>query len=67
MSIKEKTLSEIENKIQSIEDTIAEKGIGSSYLSKAERIQRDVNLGLFLGGATALLGVSAWLAFKSND
>lgn len=66
MSIKEKTLQELESKIEEIEGVIHEKGIGSSYLSKAERIQRDVNLGLILGGATALLGVGAWMMLKDN-
>jgi hypothetical protein len=66
MSIKEKTLQELENKIEEIEGVIHEKGFGSSYLSKAEKIQRDVNLGLILGGATALLGVSAWMIMRDN-
>lgn len=34
MSIKEKTLNEIENRIESIEDAISENGIGSGYLKK---------------------------------
>lgn len=66
MNIKDKTIKELENKIEEIESVIHEKGLGSSYLSKAERIQRDVNLGLILGGATALLGVGAWLLLKED-
>ncbi len=47
-----------------LEKLIAEKGIGSDYLSRAERIQRDVNLALLLGSATVLLGLTAWTIYK---
>lgn len=47
-----------------LEKLIAEKGIGSDYLSRAERIQRDVNLALLLGSATVLLGITAWTIYK---
>ncbi|WP_322570791.1 hypothetical protein [Rhodohalobacter sp.] len=40
--------------------------MGSSYLSKAERIQRDINLALILGGAAALVGTAAWTLMKSR-
>ena len=68
MSIKEKTLEELEGKLDEIEDVIAEKGIGSSYLEKAKRVQRDVNLGLMLGGVATALGLTAWavLAGRNN-
>ncbi|MEX2604596.1 MAG: hypothetical protein WD361_10340 [Gracilimonas sp.] len=64
MSLKEKTRKELETRIEELERTIAKKGVGSSYLSKAERIQRDVNLVLILGGVTALLGATAWSIYK---
>jgi len=47
-----------------LEKLIAEKGIGSDYLSRAERIQRDVNLALLLTSATVLLGLTAWTIYK---
>lgn len=57
MDLKEKSRNELEQ-------IIAEKGIGSNYLSRAERIQRDVNLALMLGAATALLGLTAFTLYK---
>lgn len=57
MNLKDKSREELEQ-------IIAEKGIGSDYLSKAERIQRDVNLALMLGAATAFLGLTAFTLYK---
>ncbi|MAL17850.1 MAG: hypothetical protein CL670_13320 [Balneola sp.] len=67
MSLKNKTKKELQNRINELEGIIAKKGVGSDYLSKAERIQRDLNLALILGGAAALVGVTAWTLFSSTD
>lgn len=67
MSLKEKTIEELENKIERIERVIAKKGIGSDYLSKAEKIQRNLNLALFFGGITLVTGLTAWALLSSND
>jgi hypothetical protein len=64
MSLKNRTQKELEAKIAEIESLIAKKGVGSDYLSKAERVQRDLNLALIMGGAAAVLGVTAWSIFK---
>lgn len=64
MDLKKRSREEIEERIEELEDLIAKNGVGSNYLSKAERIQRDVNLALILGGVTALLGVTAWSLYK---
>ncbi|MCH2449032.1 MAG: hypothetical protein MK198_02685 [Gracilimonas sp.] len=64
MNLKKKTQEELQNKIKEIEDLIAEKGVGSDYLSKAERVQRDLNLALILGGTAAVLGATAWAIYK---
>lgn len=42
-----------------VEKLIAEKGIGSGQLARAERIQRDVNIAVMLGSTAVLLGVTA--------
>ncbi len=47
-----------------LEDLIADKGIGSGYLKRAERIQRDVNLAILLGSAAILLGATALTIYK---
>lgn len=64
MAFKEKTRKELEEKIEQLENLIAKKGIGSDYLNRAERIQRDVNLALILGATTAVLGITAWTIYK---
>lgn len=64
MSLKNKTQKELEAKIEEMERFIAKKGVGSDYLSKAERVQRDLNLALILGGTAAVLGATAWAVYK---
>lgn len=64
MDLKKRSREEIEERIEELEDLIAKNGVGSNYLSKAERIQRDVNLALILGGVTAFLGITVWSVYK---
>lgn len=66
MGIKDKTRQELEERVEELENIIARKGVGSSYLQKAERIQRDVNIALLLGATTAVLGLTAWAVYKSK-
>lgn len=64
MSIKEKTQKELEEKVEQLESLIAKKGVGSDYLNRAERVQRDINLALILGATTAVLGITAWTIYR---
>ena len=64
MDLTNKTRAELEDKVKKLENIIAKKGIGSKQLAKAERIQRDVNLALILGGVTVVLGLTAWTVYK---
>jgi len=64
MALKEKTRKELEEKVEQLESLIAKKGIGSDYLSRAERVQRDINLALILGTTTAVLGITAWTIYR---
>ncbi|REL37709.1 hypothetical protein DYD21_07965 [Rhodohalobacter sp. SW132] len=64
MSITEKTRKELEQRIEKIERLIAKKGVGSGYLGKAEKAQRDLNIGLLLGATTVAMGVTAYLVYK---
>lgn len=66
MGIKDKTRKELEERVRELENIIAHKGVGSSYLQKAERIQRDVNIALLLGATTAVVGLTAWAVYKSR-
>lgn len=64
MDLTNKTKTELEDKVRRLENVIAKKGVGSGYLSRAQRVQRDVNLALILGGITVALGVTAWSLYK---
>ena len=66
MNWKDRTREELVNKIDELEDIITEKGIGSDKLKKAKRAQRDINIGLMLGAATAIAGVVAWVMLDSE-
>lgn len=66
MDIKEKAKVELESRVQKIENFIADKGLGSSYLSRAKRVQRNINLAIVIGGAIALTGITIW-ALSDND
>ena len=66
MDIKEKAKAELETRIRKVEDLIAEKGVGSSYLSRAKRVQRNINLGIFVGGIVAIASLTAWALSKNN-
>lgn len=67
MGIKEKTRKELEERVSKLERIIAEKGIGSGYLSKAERVQRDLNLALFLGTTAIVTGLTIWSVYHFSD
>lgn len=64
MDLKNKTRAELEDKVRKLERLIATKGVGSKQLQSAERIQRDINLALILGGVTVVLGLTAWTVYK---
>lgn len=66
MSIKDKTREELEAKVKELEGIIARNGVGSEYVQKVERVQRDVNIALMLGAATTVLGLTAWAVYKSR-
>jgi len=60
MDIKQRTKEGLERRIEKTENYIEEKGIGSSYLSRAKTIQRNINLILALGAITTVAGLFAW-------
>jgi hypothetical protein len=64
MDLKNKTRAELEDRVKKLEKLISEKGVGSNYLSRAQRVQRDVNLALIFGGAAVVLGAAAWSLYK---
>ena len=67
MDIRDKTRRELEKRVDQLEDLIASKGVGSEYLQRAERAQRDLNLALMIGSATVMLGFAAWAIYSFRD
>lgn len=49
---------------EEMEKFIAEKGIGSGKLARAERIQRDINIAVLVGAAATILGITAYTIYK---
>ena len=67
MDLTKKAKHEIENRLSAIEDFIADRGVGSTYLTRAKKVQRNVNIALVLGGAITVVGLAAWLLSGSSD
>lgn len=67
MGIKEKSKKELEDRVNKLERLIAKKGIGSDYLGRAERVQRDLNLALFLGTTALVAGLTIWSIYHFSD
>ncbi len=67
MDITKKAKEEIENRLGNIENFIASKGVGSGYLNRAKKVQRNINLALVLGGAITVIGITAWILSSSEE
>ncbi len=65
--MKETTKDALERRVKELEGIIARKGVGADYVQRARRIQRDINIALMLGAATAVIGVAAWALLRSGD
>jgi hypothetical protein len=66
MDITKKAKEGLEQRIHDIEDFINEKGLGSGYLTKAKKAQRNVNIALVAVGALTIIGLAAW-ALSSDE
>ena len=67
MDITKKTKQELESRIQKVEQFIAEKGLGSSYLEEAKRVQRNINLGILMASVITLAGITVWVINRMQD
>ena len=67
MDVKEKARKELEDRVKKLENIIAKKGIGSEYLEKAERMQRNLNLALIIGSTAVVLGITAWSIYYFKE
>jgi hypothetical protein len=66
MKLKDRTREELEERIHELEDLIARKGIGSRYVQRIERLQRDLNIAVMVGAATTVLGLTAWVLYRAG-
>lgn len=58
---------EFESRLKRIEEFIADRGIGSSKLSKARKAQRNINLAVFLGSLVTVAGFAVWMLNGDRD
>lgn len=66
MDIKKRAKEELESRIEGIENFIAERGLGSTYLNRAKNVQRNVNLAIALGCVVTIAGITVWALSGSN-
>ena len=67
MDITKKAKEELESRMQKVEKFIAEKGVGSSYLEQAKRVQRNINLGILVASVITLAGITVWVINRMED
>jgi ribosome-associated translation inhibitor RaiA len=67
MDLTKKAKEELEERLEKIENFIAEKGLGSTYLKKAQKTQRDINLLLALGGVLTIAGLVLWMKVRDDN
>lgn len=60
MDITTKAKDELEHKIHDLEEFISKKGLGSAYLNRAKRVQRNVNVAIAVGSIITLAGITIW-------
>jgi CHASE3 domain sensor protein len=56
MSIVQNAQEELDKRIDKLENLIADRGLGSKQLKKAQTAQRNLNLAIFTGGLVAIAG-----------
>lgn len=67
MDIRERAREELESRIEGIENFIAERGLGSSYLSRAKKVQRNINLAIAVGCVVTIAGITVWALSGSEE
>ncbi len=58
---------ELEGRIKRLENFIESKGLGSGKLSKVRKMQRNVNLVIFVGSIVTVAGIAFWALNRNND
>ncbi|MCK9450103.1 MAG: hypothetical protein M0Q90_00230 [Bacteroidales bacterium] len=58
---------EFEGRINKLERLIEDRGIGAKQLSKARKVQRNVNLAVFVGSLITVAGIAMWAFSGGSD
>ena len=67
MDITEKAKEQLEKRIQKVEDFISERGIGASYLQRARKLQRNLNIAIVMASVITLAGITVWAINKMDE
>jgi len=67
MDITKKAKEELHSRVEKLENFIAEKGVGSSYLEQAKKVQRNINLGILVASVITLAGITVWVINRMED
>ena len=67
MDITKKVKEELETRLEKIENLIAEKGIGSSYLERAKKAQRNLNIAIVMASVITLVGITVWAVSRLDS
>jgi len=67
MDITKQAKEQLEKRVKDLEDFIANKGVGAAQLAKAKRIQRNVNLAIFVGSFITIAGITVWALHSMDD
>jgi hypothetical protein len=67
MDITEKAKEQLEKRIQKVEDFISERGVGASYLARARKLQRNLNIAIVMASVITLAGITVWAINKMDE
>ncbi len=67
MDITKKAKEELETRLEKIENFIAQKGVGSAYLERAKKVQRNLNIAIVMAGVITLAGITVWVVSSMDN
>lgn len=67
MDITKQAKEQLEKRVKKLEEFIANKGVGSAQLTKARRIQRNINLAVVVGSFITLAGITVWVLHNMEE
>ncbi|MDX1681190.1 MAG: hypothetical protein R3242_10720 [Akkermansiaceae bacterium] len=67
LTAKQKISDTLEDRLDRVEDFISRRGIGSSQLRKAKKVQRNINLAIAAGSLITVAGIAVWALSSTGD